>query len=100
MQNTKCPRCGELTITTIDKMRAGHWYNLYCSHCNARLVAQPFVLAAIYFLVTWDIVLFGFLTWYDSNWKYFVTMIVIWLIIEYFLYYVPLVVLKPKKLDE
>ena len=99
MSHFVCPRCGEKTISLKDKFRAGKWLKIKCSNCGGDLCAQPLVLAVLYFALTWDIVLFGFLTIYDKNWVYGLTMIIGWLIIEYFISYVPLSKLKSVSKD-
>lgn len=68
---------------------------LKCHECGGRVCAQPFVLAALYFLYVWDVVLFGYLAYLDSNW-YLAVMLAGWLILDYFAIYIPLTPLQAK----
>ena len=51
------------------------------------------MLAVLYFLYVWDVVLFGYLAYLDSLW-YLLVMTVGWLILDYFSIYVPLTPLR------
>lgn len=68
---------------------------LKCPKCGGRVCAQPLVLAGLYFLYTWDVVLFGYLAYLDSPW-YLAVMLAGWLILDYFAIYVPLSPLRAK----
>ena len=68
---------------------------LKCPECGGRVCAQPIVLAALYFLYVWDVVLFGYLAYLDSLW-YLAVMVGGWLILDYFAIYVPLSPLRAK----
>jgi hypothetical protein len=96
MASIACPHCKQKVFTWWDKYRAGKWFMLYCPHCGGRVCAQPLVLAAIYFFYVWDVVLFGFLTFLATP-KYLLVMLVIWLILDYFVLFVPLTPLRPKE---
>lgn len=96
MASVSCPHCKQKTFTWWDKYRAGKWILLHCSQCSGRACAQPAVLAAIYFLYVWDVVLFGYLAYLDSLW-YLLVMMVGWLILDYFTWYIPLSALGVKK---
>ncbi|MBN4079408.1 hypothetical protein JYT26_02080 [Beggiatoa alba] len=50
-------------------------------------------MAALYFLYTWDVVLFGYLAYIDSLW-YLLVLLVGWLILDYFSVYIPLSALR------
>ena len=89
MASIPCPHCKQNTFTGWDKYRAGKWAMLYCPQCGGRSCAQPLVLAALYFLYVWDVVLFGYLAYLDSLW-YLLVMLVGWLILDFFTFYVPL----------
>lgn len=93
MASISCPHCEQKTFTWWDKYRAGKWAILHCPECGGRACAQPWVLAALYFLYVWDVVLFGYLAYLDSLW-YLLVMVVGWLILDYFSVYVPLVPLR------
>ena len=66
---------------------------LNCPECGGRVCAQPLVLAGLYFLYVWDVMLFGYLAYLDSFW-YLAVMAVGWLILDYFAIYVPLTPLR------
>ena len=62
---------------------------LICPKCGGRVCAQPIILAVLYFLYIWDVMLFGYLAYLDSLW-YLAVMLTGWLILDYFAIYVPL----------
>mgnify|MGYP000492181130 CR=1 FL=1 len=95
MDSIACPHCGEQTFSWWDKYLLGKWAVLYCSGCAGRVCAQPIVLAALYFLYVWDVVLFGYLAYLDSTW-YLAVMLVGWIILDYFSVYVPLTPLRAR----
>lgn len=95
MASIACPHCGEKTFSWWDKYLTGKWAVIHCSQCGGRVCAQPIVLAAIYFLYVWDVVLFGYLAYLDS-WTYLLVMLVGWLILDYFSVYVPFTALRAK----
>lgn len=97
MNNIKCPRCNEASITPSMKFKTGRWRSIYCPNCNQRLAAHPIPLALIYFALVWDVILFGFLAIYDKNWIYALIMIAGMLILEFFSYFIPLACLRPKE---
>jgi hypothetical protein len=93
MASIPCPHCKTKTFTWWDKYRTGKWMLLKCPECDGRVCAQPIVLAGLYFLYIWDVVLFGYLTYLDTLW-YLAVMAAGWLILDYFAIYVPLVSLR------
>ena len=97
MSNIECPNCKQETITVKQKLLAGKWRDIYCSNCGSRFCAQPVVMALMYFAVTWDILFFGFMAIYESSIAYAVAMVIGWLILEFFIYYIPLTKLRPKE---
>ena len=99
MNSIACPHCGEKTFSWWDKYRTGKWALLRCSSCKGRVCAQPIVLAVLYFLYVWDVVLFGYLAYLDSLW-YLLVMLVGWLILDYFSVYVPLAALRTAGLGQ
>jgi len=90
-----CPHCQEKTFSWWDKYKTGKWALLNCSHCGGRVCAQPIVLSIMYFLYVWDLMLFGYLAYLDSLW-YLLVMVVVWVILDYFSVYVPLVALRAR----
>lgn len=96
MENIACPRCGELTITPKDRIKTGKWLNTNCSNCGSRLCANPVVLALLYFVLLWDIFFFGFMAYHEKSWIWASVMLAGWLIMEFFIYYTPLSILKSK----
>jgi hypothetical protein len=103
MASIPCPHCEQKTFGWWDKYLLGKWAVLRCRQCKGRACAQPIVLGALYFLYTWDVVLFGYLAYLDSLW-YLLVMVVGWLILDYFSVYVPMSPLRtagaPQSLDE
>lgn len=95
MASINCPHCNAKTFTWRDKYLTGKWAILNCQQCGGRVSAQPIVLAALYFLYVWDVVLFGYLAYLDSLW-YLAVMAAGWLILDYFSIYVPLSALRTK----
>lgn len=95
MATIPCPHCQEKTFSWWDKYLAGKWKLLHCPQCGGRVCAQPIVLAVLYFLYVWDVMLFGFLAYLDSLW-YLLVMVVGWLILDYFSVYVPLSPLRKR----
>ena len=90
MENLECPQCSEKTITLKQKLKAGKWATIHCPDCGARMCSNPIVLALMYFVLTWIILFFGYLAFHESNATYAVIMVVGWLIMEFFMYYIPL----------
>lgn len=90
MENAECPQCSEKTITLMQKIKAGKWATIYCPSCNCRMCASPVMLAMMYFVLTWIFLFFGYLAVRESDISYALMMIVGWLIMEFFIYYIPL----------
>lgn len=68
---------------------------LTCINCSGRVCGQPIVLAVLSFLYVWDLMLFGYLAYLDSLW-YLLVMVVVWLVLDYFSFYIPLAALRTK----
>lgn len=83
-----------MTIPLGKKYLAGKWANIYCDDCHGRSCQQPIILAALYFLYVWDIMLFGTVAIEKQSLFYVGVLIAIFLILDYFNYYVPLVAMK------
>lgn len=96
MSNTQCPHCGKETLTTLQRFKASHWANVTCSACSGRAGMQPILLAVLYFAHTWNVFFFGFMAIYDKSAYYFATMVIGWLLLEFFALYIPFVRLRPK----
>lgn len=90
MENIECPHCSKQTITPGLKFRAGKWSTISCPDCNGRMCSNPTVLALIYFILTWVILFFGYLAIRESSMSYAIMMIAGWVIVEFFIFYVPL----------
>ena len=90
MENIECPQCQEKTITTKEKLRAGKWATIFCPSCGARMCANPIVMALMYFILTWNLMFFGYMAIRESSVAYGLAMIVGWAIMELFIYYIPL----------
>ncbi len=97
MQDTECPHCSENSIRPLARWIAGHWKDIYCPRCEGRIAMQPIVLALLYFVYVWNVLFFGFMAWYESSWVYAALLIVGAIILEVFIYYIPLVRLRRKK---
>ncbi|MDH3326929.1 MAG: hypothetical protein OEM38_09470 [Gammaproteobacteria bacterium] len=90
MEKIECPQCSEQTITLGQKFKAGKWATIFCSNCNARMCANPIVLALLYFVLIWNVLFFAYMAIRESSIYYGIAMIVGWAIIEFFIYYIPL----------
>jgi len=96
MEKAECPHCGEATITARLRFRAGKWLDIYCPKCGGRSCAQPIVLAIMYFMHVWNLAFFGFMAVYESSWIYFSIMVVLSLILEFFIMFIPLSRMRKK----
>jgi len=99
MGTFQCPQCGEETITVKQKLKAGKWSTIFCPNCNARMCTNPIVLALMYFVLTWNLLFFGYMAVRESSFAYAIAMIVGWLILEFFIAYVPLNRMRPLKTE-
>jgi len=95
MEKIECPQCSRQTITLKQKLKAGKWATIYCGDCDARMCANPVILALLYFVLTWNFLFFGYMAVRESSLGYFIAMIVGWAIIELFIYYIPLNRMRP-----
>jgi len=96
MLKTECPSCNKETITLKQKLLANKWVDIYCSECGARFCAQPIALALMSFILTWNIIYFGYLTYKEPSVTFFVMFVLGWALIEFFMYYIPLSRLRTK----
>ena len=99
MEKIECPQCGEQTISIKQKLKAGKWATIYCPDCGARMCSNPIVLALLYFVLTWNILFFGYLAVHESSINYAITMLAGWAIIEFFMFYIPLNRMRALKPD-
>jgi len=97
MEKIECPQCSEKTITVKEKLKAGKWVNIFCPDCGARMCANPIVMALMYFVLTWNILFFGYMAVRESSFTYTVLMFAGWLILELFIFYIPLNRMRPLK---
>lgn len=96
MPKTECPCCHKETITLKQKLLANKWVDIYCSECGARFCAQPIVLALMSFILTWNIIYFGYLIVKDKSPIWVILFFAGWVLIELFMYYIPLSRLRAK----
>ena len=96
MLNTECPCCKKETITLKQKLIANKWVDIYCSDCGTRYCAQPVLLAVMSFVLTWNILYFGYLSAKEGGLIYPTLFVAVWIIVEYFMYYIPLARLRDK----
>lgn len=90
-----CPRCKEISLSFKEKYRAGHWFNIECRHCHARLCATPWVLAAFYILYLWNVAWFSGLFYYTYNPLDFLYMAAAWLCLDLLnVWYMPLSIMR------
>lgn len=96
-----CPHCQTLAFSTSAKIRASLWVVVRCPACGKPSCAQPIVLGALYFLVTWDVLLFGYLAllhyqMHDTVMSaiYVAVTITGLALLEFFAVYVPLVAMR------
>ena len=96
MAKVECPRCNQETISLKQKILTNKWIDVFCPNCGTRLCAQPTVLALLSFLLTWNIIYFGYLTVREASLTFGILFVVGWLLIEVFMYYIPLCALRAK----
>jgi len=91
----KCPRCQEISLPMKDKYRGGHWFNIECPHCRAKLCATPWILAGFYILYLWDVAWFSGLFYYTFNPMDFVYMAAVWMCLDLLnIWYMPLSIMR------
>jgi len=96
MLKTECPCCKKETITLKQKLLANKWIDIYCSECGERFCAQPILLAVMSFILTWNVIYFGYLTIKQEEMIYPILFMSGWVLIEFFMFYIPLARLRPK----
>lgn len=90
MEPTECPHCQQNTITFGQRLKALHWFNIYCPECGGKICMQPILIGILYFALVWNVSFFGFMAVYDSDWLYVAVIVALWLILDFFGYYIPL----------
>jgi len=83
MKKFICPKCQRAGINLKDKYRASFWQIIYCDFCDARLCAQPWVLAFAYFIYTWVVVTFIAMALYQQSFIPILYMLGVWLILDF-----------------
>ena len=83
MKKFICPKCRREGINLKDKYRASFWQIIYCDLCDARLCAQPWVLALAYFIYTWVVVTFIAMALYQQSFIPILYMLGVWLILDF-----------------
>jgi hypothetical protein len=97
MKKFICPKCKREGIDFKNKYRASFWQVIYCDCCDARLCAQPWVLAFAYFIYTWVVVTFIAMALYRQSFIPILYMIGVWLILDFIsVISMPLSVMRPK----
>lgn len=91
----ECPHCKKLTIPLGKKYLAGKWANIHCAQCGGRSCAQPVLMAVLYFLYVWDVMLFGTVAFEKQSLFFVGVMVSGWLTLDWFNLYIPLVAMKP-----
>ncbi len=93
-----CPKCEKRSITVGNKYLSGHWVNIYCPACGARLFAEPILLALVYMAYFWAVMWFASWAMLKEDWALALYLIPVWLTIDFLsLAYMPLRVMRPKK---
>ncbi|MDH4274813.1 MAG: hypothetical protein OEW08_07225 [Gammaproteobacteria bacterium] len=96
-----CPHCQASTLGLQAKLGAALWGIVRCPDCQKRCCAQPLVLGALYFLLVWDILLFGYVSFVNykthdpiTSAVYLSVMVAGVAILGFFAAYVPLVAMR------
>jgi len=83
MKKFKCPNCEQLTITTRQKYMAGIWRVIHCENCNARLCAQPIIMAIAYAIYFWALAWFSFSAYFTQSLEPLIYLIPTWLFLDF-----------------
>ena len=99
----QCPACQQESISYTQKFLLGKWATTHCAACGARLCAHPVVLAILYFLYIWDVMLFGYLGFveYQLNHPtlsiiYAIALVLGWAFLEFLTAWVPMAKMKAR----
>lgn len=92
-----CPSCKEACIPRTDKYRAGTWRVIHCPRCNARLCANPILMALAYMMYFWAAAWFIGWAAFDHVWWPLVALIPVWLMLDFLnVQLMPLSVMRKK----
>jgi hypothetical protein len=94
MKEFACPHCKQQTFSKWDKYLAAKWKVLTCSNCKRRVASQPIWLAAYYLLYLANVIDLSFMAYLSGNIHYITAMVVIWVILDLFSLYLPLVAMR------
>ena len=89
-----CPHCKQPTVTLKQKYLAGKWIDVHCSGCGGRSCQYPVLMAVLYFLYIWDLMLFGYVAYLKQSWEYVVVTLVGILVLDAISLYIPLAAMK------
>ena len=96
--NFACPHCENTVFGVRSKLLASLWGVVRCPQCGKPSCAQPLVLGGLYFLLVWDLLLFGYVAFVNfktdypsTGYIYLAVMTAGVAILGFFAAYVPLV---------
>lgn len=79
-----CPKCEQPGISVKDKYRLSYWCEAYCSHCRARVSANPWFLAPYSLVYMWAMATCAFIYLFqDAGMMAFVYAAVAWVVIDF-----------------
>jgi hypothetical protein len=97
MKKFTCPNCQQATITTRQKYLAGMWRVIYCDQCNARLCAQPVIMAIAWALYFWVLAWFTFTAYFSHSLQPLIYMVPAWLFLDFLnINLMPLAIMKTR----
>jgi len=78
-----CPKCEQPGVSIAGKYRMAYWREAHCSHCNARLCANPWFLAPFSLVYMWLLAACAFVYMFESVGAMAVVYAVIgWVVID------------------
>lgn len=92
----RCPHCKNECISLRQKFLSGKWIDVICPGCGGRSCIYPALLVVLYFLYTWDVMLFGYLAVIKASVFYLSVLVIGWMILETCSLYLPLAAMKPR----
>lgn len=97
-----CPKCEQSGISIKDKYRLGYWRETHCTHCNARLCANPWFLAPFSLIYMWALAACAFMYMFeDIGVMAFVYTLIAWLVIDFLnIVLIPMSVLRGREPEE
>lgn len=97
MKHFPCPKCGQAAIPFRAKYLAGMWQVIHCPACQARLCANPIILALAWACYVWALAWFGFAAYLEHSYSYLIYLVPVWLILDLLnIYLVPLSAMKAR----